>query len=274
MRRLAEAFAVAVWIAAASPWTFASEAVGKVVANREMPAIAGPRRLLLTNTTANVFVFFRPGQEHSRATLEQVGRCAQEMAGKSVSWVAVVSDRYARAKIESDIKDTGLAIPVLIDEGDALYAELAIALCPVTGITDREHKLVAFVPFTKVNYPVILQAHVRHVLGEITDRELAEAIDPSNAAPRGDNEAARRQLKLAERLRQAGNNEKAIESAKKSIEKDPGFAAPHVLIGQILAEQDNRAEALKAFEQALKLDPANTNAQAGVKLLRGAASVK
>ena len=80
-------------------------------------------------------------------------------------------------------------------------------------------------------------------------------------------EAARRQLKLAEKLRQVGNHEKAIEIARRSIEKDASAAAPHVLIGQILAGQGNRAEALKEFELALKLEPTNTNALAGAKAL-------
>lgn len=268
MRALVTFAAAVAVISASSAWGFANAAVGTVIANQEMPAVDGTRHLLLTNATANVFVFFRPGQEHSRATLEQVARCAREMADKSVHWVAIVSDRYAREKVEVEIKETGLAIPVLIDEGDALYGRLGVALCPVTGITDRDHKLAAYVPFTKVNFPVILQARVRHVLGEINDKELAEAINPSAATQSGDGEAARRQLKLAEKLRQAGNNEKALEIARKSIEKDASATAPHILIGQILAEQGNRAEALKAFEQALKLDPANTNALAGAKALR------
>jgi len=267
MRALVTVAAAAAIISASSAWGFANAAVGTVIANQEMPAVDGTRHLLLTNATANVFVFFRPGQEHSRATLEQVARCAKDMADKSVHWVAVVSDRHAREKVESDIKETGLAMPVLIDEGDALYGRLGVALCPVTGITDRDHKLAAYVPFTKVNFPVILQAHVRRVLGEISDKELAEAVDPSSAAPIGDGAAARQQMKLAEKLRQAGNNEKAIEIARKSIEKDPSAAAPHVLIGQILAGQGNRPEALKEFELALKLEPTNTNALAGARAL-------
>jgi len=268
MRALVTVAVAAAIISVSSAWGFANAAVGSAIPNQEMPALDGTRHLLLTNATANVFVFFRPEQEHSRATLEQVARCAKEMAGKSVYWVAIVSDRYAKDKVEVEIKETGLAIPVLIDEGDALYGQLGVALCPVTGITDRDHKLAAYVPFTKVNFPVILQAHVRRVLGEISDKELAEAVDPSTAAPGGDGEAARRQFKLAEKLRQAGNNEKALDSARKSIEKDPSAAAPHILIGQILAGQGNRPEALKEFEQALKLEPTNTNALAGAKALR------
>lgn len=264
--------AIGTMLSASSAWAFANVAVGSVITNQEMSAVDGTRHLLLTNATVNVFVFFRPGQEHSRATLEQVARCAAEMKEKSIHWVAIVSDRYPKEKVEAEIKETGLAIPVLIDEGDALYGRLGVALCPVTGITDHDHKLAAYVPFTKVNFPVILQAHVRRVLGEITDKELAEAIDPSSAKSGGNAAMARTQLRLALRLYESGSFEKALENVQKSIEKAPDMAAAHALLGQILAALGKRAEALQAYERALKLEPTNTNALAGLKALQGEAS--
>lgn len=244
-----------------SAWGFARATLGELIPNRTMPTIDGGQHPLLSNATANVFIFFRPGQEHSRADLVQLAVCAKAMATQSVHWVAVVSDRFPKAEVEAAVKQSGLPMPVLIDASDALYGELGVALTPVTGITDKDHKLVAYQPFTKVNYVEVIRARIRHLLKEISDAELGQVLDPPKATQGGDVEVAHRRLKLAERLLQTGNVEKALESVRQSIAKDPTFAPAHALLGKILTAQGRWADAVDAFEQALKLDPANALAR-------------
>ena len=43
-------------------------------------------------------------------------------------------------------------MPVLIDQGDALYGRFGVILHPVVGITGPDRRLVASA-FAKVNYP-------------------------------------------------------------------------------------------------------------------------
>jgi tetratricopeptide (TPR) repeat protein len=246
---------------------FANAKLGDAIENAEMPMLGGGQHHLLGDSNVNVFIFIKPGLAHSRTALTQIAKCEKEMAGKSVHWSAVVSDRIAKADIEQEVKETGITMPVLIDTGDALYGKLGVALHPVIGITDKDHKLAAYEPFTKVNYAEVVWARIRHALKEITDQELEQALKPAAATQGGNASVALRYFKLAEKQFQAGNHEKALENLKKSLEKDAAMVAAHVLRGRIFSAQGNRSEARAAFEAALKLDPKDAAALEGLKAL-------
>lgn len=250
-------------------WGFAHAEVGSVIENVEMPMIDGGRRPLLGDAAANVFIFFKPGQEHSRATMKKLALLEKETAGKSVHWVGIVSDTIPKAEVLAEAKETGIAMPVLVDIGDALYGRLGVALQPVVGITDRNRKLVAYQPFTKINYLEVIRARIRHELKEIDDRELARVLHPPVATMSDAAAAARRRLVIAEKLFQAKNYEKALENVKAGIEKDPAFAAAHALQGDILAALGRCPEALPCYEQALQLDPSGARAIEGKKACEG-----
>lgn len=242
---------------------FHRAAIGDVIENAELPALSGGKQPLLADASVNVFVFFKPGQEHSRTTLTQLVQLEQEFTGKSVRWVAVVSDRFKLVMIDSEIKEIGITMPVLIDTGDELYGRLGVALIPNIGITDKQHKLIADLPFTKVNYSTVIRGFIQHQLKEISDAELQVILNPPTALQGGDVEVAHRNLKYAEKLFQAGQNEKALENVQNSLAMDPTLAAAYVLQGRILSEQGRRDEARNSYDKALDLDPSNEAALSG-----------
>jgi hypothetical protein len=250
-------------------WGFAHAEVGSVIENVEMPTIDGGRQRLFMDVAANVFIFFKPGQEHSRATMKNIALVEKETAGKSVHWVGIVSDTIPKAEVKALVKEAGIAMPVLVDVGDSLYGRLGVALQPVVGIADGNSKLVAYQPFAKINFTEVIRARIHHLLKEIDDRELAQALHPPVATLSDGSAAARRRLALAEKLFRSKNYVKAMESVKTSIEKDPILAAAHALHGDILAAQGRCSEALQAFDQALRLDPADARAFEGKKACAG-----
>lgn len=245
---------------------FARAKIGDVIENVELAALDGAKHPLLTNATANVFVFLKPGQEHTRTTMVHLAACEKEMAGKPVHWVAVVSDRIPRPEVEAAVQQAGLAMPVLIDAGDALYGKLGVVLCPVLGITDQNHKLVAYEYFTKINFAEVLRARLRFLLREIDKQELQRVLNPPGATQGAAAEKAHRRFKLAEKLFQAKNFDKALINLNESIDLDGTVAAAHALKGRILLAQGNREAARAAFAQALKLDPDNASAREGLQL--------
>jgi tetratricopeptide (TPR) repeat protein len=243
---------------------FAHAQIGSVIENVELTSLDGAKLSLLSNTTANVFVFFKPGQENSRTTMIHLAACEKEFVGKPVRWVAVVSDRYPKAAVEASVKEIGIAMPILIDAGDALYGKLGVMLCPVLGITDQDHKLVAYEYFTKVNFTEVVRARLRFLFKEIDEAELNRTLNPTSSSQGADAEKARRRLKLAEKLYLAKSYNKALENINDSLEKDKSDAAAYVLKGQILIAQGNKDGARAAFAEALKLEPANDSAKQGL----------
>lgn len=245
-------------------WAYTHAQLGTVVEDAEMPTLAGGTDHLLSNATVNVIIYFRPGQDFSRMTLKELGPIEKELAGKSVHWVGVVSDRADRADVQALVKETGLSMPVLIDAGDVLYGKLGVAQVPVTVMCDRQHRLVAYQSFTKVNYAAVVRARVRNLLKEISDDELAAVLNPPAALTDSDEAAANRRLKLADMLFKSKSYDKALANVDISIEENPSAAA-YALRGDILVAQGKCSEAVSAFDQALTLDPQNARALQGTK---------
>ena len=207
------------------------------VENVSLPALTGGEQYLLSATNVSVFIFIKPGQEHSNHALVQITACENEMTNKPVHWCAVVSDRIPKAEVEAEVKATGLIMPVLIDQGDALYGKFGVVLHPVVGITDQDRRLVAYQPFAKVNYGAFIRAQVRHALKEITDEELAEVLKPPAAVLNGEASVAHRYFRLAEKQLQSTNYDQALANIEKSLNQNP-TAAAYSLRGRILAAQE------------------------------------
>jgi tetratricopeptide (TPR) repeat protein len=266
MRRLAY-LAASGWLWSWSALAFANVPIGAVVENVSLPALAGGEQGLLSDTNVSVFIFIKPGLEHSNQALAQIAEIEKEMADKPVHWCAIVSDRIPQAEVETEIQAAGFTAPVLVDQGDALYGKFGVILHPVVGITDENRRLVAYQPFAKVNYAAFIHAQIRHALKEISDEELAEALKPSAAVLGGEASVAHRFFRLAEKQFQSTNYDQALTNLQKSVDKNP-TAAAYSLQGRILAAQGKRAEALAAFDAALKLDPQDATALEGIKALK------
>lgn len=231
MRLLAAALILASPLAHAQ--AFRDAPIGSVVRNRELPTLDGRRAPLFGDARANVFVFVRAGQEHSRSALRQVALLHEELRGKAVRFVAVVSDADPQDEVRALVGDTGAAMPVLVDRGDALYGELGVVLHPSVGIADARGRLVAYQPFRKVNFKDALGARVRHALGELSDAALQAALAPPPATTGVNRGHAR--VKLARTLLAAGAVDQAIESARAAVALEPGAAEAHEVLAEALA---------------------------------------
>jgi hypothetical protein len=258
------AAAVAALAGPASPRAFQNVAVGEPVEDAEMPTLGGGREHVLGKARANVFVFFRPGQEHSLDTLRRLARLETELAGKPVRWVAIVSDDSPADEVRRVVRETGIRMPVLVDGGNAFYGKLGVRLHPVVGVAGADHRLAAYEHFMEVNMEERVRARIRRVLGEIGDAEVDRVLEPPKAAVEsGQPVVAKRYVNLARTLLERKNTEKAKEMARKALEADAGNAAAHAVLGQALAAEGKCGEASKAFAEALRLDPREPAALAG-----------
>ena len=240
--------------------------VGDTVEDVELRTLDGRKEhFIQKGLTANVFVFFRPEQEHSLDTLKDMARCEQEFGKKPVRWVGVVSDSWPTDQVKAFVKETGARLTVLVDEGDALYGKLGIRLHPVIGIVDQKSKLTAFEPFRAINYCERIRVRVRQLLGEATEADVAAVDAPaSSPMPHSSEGVARRHVNFARRLFDIGQADQALAELQKSLAVTPNAAA-FALRGKILATKGQCPDALRDLEEALKLEPGNTVALEGKK---------
>jgi tetratricopeptide (TPR) repeat protein len=239
--------------------------VGDRVEDAELRTLDGGRdRFLAKGAKANVFVFFRLQQERSLDTMKDLARCEKEFAGKPVRFVGVVSDAWPADEVRAFVREAGVAMPVLVDEGDALYGKLGIRLHPVIGIVDAKGKLVAFEPFRQINYCDRVKVRIRLVLGEATEADVARVDEPEKTVTHSEAGVARRHLNFARQLLRIREHEKALDEVKKSLAFAPS-ADGYALQGEVLVALRRCPDALRAFDAALKLDPANAAARDGKK---------
>ena len=237
---------------------FSNVAVGDTLENVELPTLAGGREALLSpKAQANVFIFFRPQQENSLSALKALSECERQLAGKPVHWVAVVSSSWSVQEVKASVAAAGARMPVLIDQGDALYGRLGVRLHPAVGVTNGKFQLLAYEPFQQINYCDRVRGQVRYALGEISQAELARADAPARALMPNEIQGAvaNRHVKMGEMYLGMEQYEKAATEARLVIEKEPRFAPAHVLLGDALSAAGKCEEAKLAYQAAVKLSP-------------------
>jgi tetratricopeptide (TPR) repeat protein len=249
----------------AAPAAAARAEPGTQLQNVELRTLAGgTERLFSTSMKANVFVFFRSNQERSLDALRQMAACEKELAGKSIHWAAVVSSSEPAAEVSAAVAQAGIRMPVLIDEGDALYDRLGIRLHPMVGIADAKLVLVALEPYRQIEYCDAVKARIRFLLGELDQAGLDRALNPPRTPLPGADpmKKAMRDVHMAQRLLEIGNYPESVKFAQRALLVAPVSQA-FTVMGKAYAKQGKCAEATKAFAQALKLDPKDKDAAAG-----------
>jgi tetratricopeptide (TPR) repeat protein len=240
--------------------------VADLLENEELPVLDGGRaQLFSAKALANVFVFFRPGQEHSVATLHKLAAWQGEFAGKPVHFVAVVSASRPADAVRAAVKEAGLRVPVLLDTDDRLYGKLGVRTHPLVGIADGGFRLLAWEPFRQVNFDSRVRAKIRFALKEIDQAAVDRVEDPPRATfpNEVDGAIAHRNVRLGEMLLDRKQYAKAEERARHVLELDPRHVPAHVLLGNVLAAQGRCTDAAKAYAEALRLDPTNAAAREG-----------
>jgi len=239
--------------------------VGTVVQNVELKTAAGGKeKLLQPKVKATAVVFVRTGQERSAEALKAMSRCEQDLAGKPVRFVAVVSGETPAADAVAMAAGAGIRMPVLLDEGDALYEKLGVRNHPVVFLLDAKNAIASFEQYRQIDYCEVVRARLRLLLGEIDQAAVDKVLNPPQSTMPGDDvrDVSNRDVNLGRRQLKIRQFEKAIQSANKALEKAPSAGA-FALLGDVHAAQGDCPKALKQYEQALKLDPAEKHALAG-----------
>jgi hypothetical protein len=214
-----------------------------------LPFLSGDARV-------HVFVFFRPNQDHSLETLAGLVRCADRFQGKAVRWLGLVSSSWSADVVQAAVAASGTTMPVLVDEGDALYGRLDVRVHPTIGVADGRGRLVAYEPFRKVNQCDRLAARVSRALGETDDAGVALADHPLPALFPNEIEGAvaNRHVRMGEKLLRAKLFSRTADEARLVLDRDPRHVRAHLLLAEALEAQGACGEAAASRRQAAALD--------------------
>jgi hypothetical protein len=186
-------------------------------------ATSGGRQPIFGKADVHVLVLFKPGQDRSLDTLKQLASCEKTLATKSVRVLGLVSSSFGNEEVRAFVKQTGISMPVLVDEGDELYGKLEIRQHPIAIVVDRDRKISAVQPYTRLAFCDVLLAQVQFALKEITAEQLKAVTEPQKAPMPSDDRSAvaKRHLRLGDRYLAAGSCALAAKQFEEALALDP-----------------------------------------------------
>ena len=257
---------------AAAPFVAHAHAdVGTQVNQAELKAVSGEKvRLLDPKARVSVLVFVRAGQDRSVEALKAMARCEKDMAGKPVRFIAVLPPDTTPEEAKALAVAGGVKMPLVLDDADALYHHLSVRLHPVIFLLDAKAKVADFEQYRQIDYCEVVTAHIRFLLGELDQAALARIETPPRGSMPSDDpkDVSNRDVNLGRKQLRIKQYEKAAASANKALALAPSPSA-FALLGEIAAAKGDCAAAVRQFDQALKLDPAEKHALEGKKACAG-----
>lgn len=218
-----------------------------------------------------VIVFWATWSPRSREILADLERLRTELGPERLHLVAVNAEHLAitaadRDAIRAVVAETNFSATVLLDEGLLAFNAYGTMAVPSSLVLDAAGR----VTFTLAGYPMTMRSDladaVRKNLGLPTSEELRPVREyvPKNHGLMYYN--------FGRLLLEKGQEEKAVEQFRISVERDPAFKKPHLEIGLYHFRRGEVEAALSAFLKVREIDPHDAEAtyQAAAASLRAA----
>ena len=213
-----------------------------------------------------VLIYWDTEQDYSLEALDNCRDLFNAYKGRGVKFIGLIADTEDVHKARKIIKDYGIDFPVLIDSNRHVFSSYGISVYPTTIIIDRGGMYFHDIPGYAVTYETKLVGYIRHMLGEIDERELLELISlQKKVKAKSESElSAERNYFLALKFTEEGLINHAIVSAESSIESKPDISRTHILLGFLFLEIKETELALQEFQRALELEPGSNDAKTGL----------
>ncbi len=206
-----------------------------------------------------VVVFWSTWSPRSREILADLEKLRAELGPERFQVVAVNAEHMEissadRSSITAMAKELGLTSLILLDHGLVTYNDYGVMAVPSSLVVDGAGK----VTYDLAGYPTTLRSDladaVRKALGLPTSEELRppEEYVPMNHALMYYN--------FGRRLMEKGQDEKAEAQLLVSVERDPEFVKPRILLGVYYKRSGRLEEALEQFRKVKELDPGHHEA--------------
>ncbi|MBI4651964.1 redoxin domain-containing protein, partial [Candidatus Desantisbacteria bacterium] len=154
--------------------------------------------------------------------------------------------------LQKIIEEANVKFPVLIDDGLNIFSKYGVISFPSSMVLDTQGVVKYILPgFPTFGAEKDITKNLKSILG-IPEEKIAE----KKYVPELD---AGRNYKLAIAVLQRGNTTKAMEYLNISIQKDPKYPDPYVLMAKLYSQSNKTDKALENYQKALELDSSDVN---------------
>jgi peroxiredoxin len=211
-----------------------------------------------------VLIYWRPDQNRSLLAIKEGQDIFVKYRDKQVQVLGLIADDVNMDVVHKILNDNKIKYPVFIDSNRQVYGAYGIRVYPMTLIIDKTGKLVYDLPGHSLTYKNTLEGHVRHILGEIDDKELQAMVSPHNVHIDESLLIAHRRYNLAMKFVELGFFDLAMGIDEKSIEAEKDYAPSHLLLGYLYLNANDSEKAFEEFNIALELDSSLHDAKTGL----------
>ncbi|MDA8123467.1 MAG: redoxin domain-containing protein [Deltaproteobacteria bacterium] len=267
-------FAVGLYSAPKAAAAFKNVQVGAEAPEFRLKDVSGNEVSLdaFKNDKAVILVFFATWSGRSMDELKDIQKMVPELEPKGLKVIAVnvdhehMSDEDLKA-VRGKAADMKLSFPVVFDSGLDTYRGYGVVAVPSTAILGEG----GVIRHAVNGYPSFVLAEMREqvevLLGLRKAEEAAVAAKADTAYK--PNRKALLNYNLGRRLHASGMDDNAERKLATAVAADPGWAAPRILLGDILLAKARKdpgkaAEARKEFEAAVAAEKENVVARTGL----------
>ncbi len=217
-----------------------------------------------------VYVCLSAEQKRSEMAAADSQQVLLGFASEPVKLVHVTADVVQKAYFEQLRRDKSITAALVFDADRAVYGKLGLIAFPTTVIVNKEGKLDDVISLHGSDYKQLLETHIKHALGKITDKErdaLLAAKPTERGSPKSASSAHR---SLARLMREKGQLDEAKAELDKGLQLDPGNHETMLDLADIDIARSDYAGADAMVEKVLHDQPDHRRAQQlkGVSLFK------
>lgn len=244
---------------------------GGVVPDYELATMAGGAvRSADSKGKVVVLIYLSAEQRSSERAASDANRVLTDLASEDVELLFVTADWIHRSYFEKRWEEQAIEAPLAFDAERDLYRRLGLIVFPTTVVIDREGRLAHVISTRPGNYPQLINAYVRHALGEIDDDELTKRLKARSFDRGSPRSLASRHRAAARLLREKGLFESAEDELTEALKLDPESVAVRLDLASLHLRMGRTDEARRAVDAVMESEPRHRRAMLlrGVLLLR------
>ncbi len=119
-------------------------------------------------------IFWRPNHTFSTEALRDLQTVVLEVGASRFTILAIDAKRSTTQEVQTALTEESFSFPILLDPERIMYEKVGLIVCPTTLLFDGNGILRFTIASHPRQYPQVVQARLRFLLGEIDEQTMNE----------------------------------------------------------------------------------------------------